>query len=186
LVPILSLVTYASGLALGLERLYEVVWASWFKALTVWFADTYVKPRVLGTNPEKIGSWATMACSLVPGVLLAYAFRIDVLSPLAVAAGLTPNFYAGMIFTGLAIGGGSGLFHAIFGIYEQRKAAAKADLAFLEQEEKESQAREAAKLTAARVKSPRGCPVPPPVVKNYSYYITSPPILPPDAPPHDA
>ena len=122
---------FAAFLALALERVYEAAWASWFKPFVTWLVATYVKPYIPGANPDAVGSWATMAGSMIAGVLLAYAFGIDLLSPLAVAAGLTSNFYAGFILTGLAIGGGANLFHAIFGIYEQGKAARKADAAYL-------------------------------------------------------
>jgi protein-S-isoprenylcysteine O-methyltransferase Ste14 len=91
---IVSAVAAALFLAFVLERLIE----------------HFVKPVL----PEKF-AWAVPYLALVVGILFAFAFGVDAVTPTLEQFGTKPIMaWAGVLLTGMIIGGGSNLIHDIW------------------------------------------------------------------------
>jgi len=83
--------------------------AAFFAFINERIVEHYLKPF-----SEKIGDYAQYVAG-VTGLLLAIGFNIDFLSLLTVnVLGIDPIPYAGVIVSGLMIGGGSNLIHDIW------------------------------------------------------------------------
>lgn len=86
---------FAAMLALIIERLTE----------------KFVRPLLERWGQE----WLLAYVALLLGLLFSLAFGIDLLTPLAVAVGLSPFVpWAGYLLTGLMVGGGSNFLHDVW------------------------------------------------------------------------
>ncbi|MBU0491322.1 MAG: hypothetical protein KKA73_13575 [Chloroflexi bacterium] len=106
------LLTFAVLLAIIIERLIEALVAPWLPGVVA-AAVARVAPDADGA---RVGSWSLLATGILGGLLAAFGFQVDLISPLAVAAGAAINPALGMALTGLLIGGGSNLVHDVFGM----------------------------------------------------------------------
>lgn len=92
---IFNLLGFTTGIALVIERLVE----------------HFASPLL-----ERFGGkWLLPYVGLILGLLVGLGFGIDLFTPLAESVGLQPSVpWAGLVLSGLLIGGGSNLIHDLY------------------------------------------------------------------------
>ncbi len=109
-----EIVAFVVFLALVVERLVELFLGPSTHILVFVLEEINNGKVILPTHKELVG-WFLSVAVLIFGLTLSVAFNIDIFTPLAESVGLEPiSNQAGLIMTGLVLGGGSSFLHDLW------------------------------------------------------------------------